>query len=198
MKQEKCSVSFFLSMCSSDATYWQYSHCIWLRREDFIPFSSITAELWRLVDMSSEGGGPWIGRHEKKKKKRGQPDAVHRDIFSYGFRSLLQWVIMQCWSVAAAGRPSSHMRGLRHPPPPPPAGTQPSGSPRGRFRLQITNTPLWPSWPRSTNTNKSSGSTRRDKDRFNIRRHGSCFKKKKKKKQPHHLRRVGLLHLGDA
>lgn len=66
---------------------------------------SFTAELWRLVDVRSDGG-PGLDD-----MKVGQLDSGHWGIFSYGFRSLLQWVIMQCWSVAGAGLPSSHMRG---------------------------------------------------------------------------------------
>lgn len=47
---------------------------------------------------------------QSEQRGRGEGDVGHRGIFSYGFRSPLQWVIMQCWSVAGGG----HMRRLQH------------------------------------------------------------------------------------
>lgn len=105
------SCQFFLSMCSSN-TYWQYSHCIWLKRRDLIPFffHNWTVE----VSRSEKWGGPGLD-DMKGGGGRGQLDAGHQGIFSYGFRSPLQWVIMQCWSVVGAVLPSSHMRGCAFP-----------------------------------------------------------------------------------
>lgn len=117
--------------------------------------------IWSLLLLLQwEVRGPWISWHE-----RWRLDAGHRGIFSYGFRSLLQWVIMQCWSVAC---PSGHIRDCAFS-----CEQTACREPRRKARLQITGTPLWSFWPRSTNNN-NSGSAQWDKDRFNIRHHGSC------------------------
>lgn len=149
-----------ISMCSSN-TYWQYSHCIWQRRRDMVLFFFHS---WTLeVSRSEQWGGP--GSDDMKGGSWTQVTGVF-SVMALGHRYSESSCNAEAWPVLAcraATWEAAHS----------PADTQPAGSPGGRFRLQITDAPLWPFWPRSTNTNKS-GSIQRDKDRFNIRHHGSC------------------------
>lgn len=74
-------------------------------------------------------------------------------IFTYGFRSLLQWVIMQLWKKARSllAFPSHHIKGYVTPPPPPPCRP-------ARSHAAVKQPAAL--WPRSTNTNESGSKQR--------------------------------------
>ena len=155
------SYQLFLSMCSSN-TYWQYSHCMWPRRGDLIPFF-FSVHSWTVeVSRSEQWGGPGL---DGMKGGSWTPVTGVFSVMALGHCYSESSCNAEAWPALACR--AATLEGCNIP-----SQTQ-SGCPAGGFRLQITNTPLWPFGPRSTNTN-NSGSTQRDKDRFNIRHHGSC------------------------
>lgn len=114
-----------------------------------------TEESWSLFPVSQRMFVEVRGPLDWTRRKRGSWTPV-----TGGFSVM---ALGHCYSESSCNAEADHMRGctLR-------LGLG-SHRPKGSVP-QITKRPLW---PRSTNTN-NSGSTQRDKDRFNIRHHGSC------------------------
>lgn len=138
---------------------------IWV--DMFGSLSSFTAELWRLVAVRG-GGGP--GLDNTKRGGWGSWMLVTGvfSVIASGHCYSESSCRTEAWPVLAWL--SGHMRGCAF------LGRRAAcREPQRKVGLQITSTPLWLFWPRSTNTN-NSGSVQRHTDRFNIRHHGSCQK----------------------
>lgn len=153
MKYEECSiVTFFFEgavlILIDNIHIWMSSVLIWSL------FFCCCSEKWGGPGLDDMKGGGWT------------PVTRVFSVMALGHCYSESSCNAEAWPLLAC--PSGHIRDCAFS-----CEQTACREPRRKARLQITGTPLWSFWPRSTNNN-NSGSAQWDKDRFNIRHHGSC------------------------